>query len=98
ALALNLAMLHASLIGGPGLAGLLLASGGHAAATVPVGAAAGAVTRATAASLPTIGLIYATNACSFLAVILALVAMRTDTRPEASAAGDEHPLESLKAG
>jgi len=98
ALALNLAMLHASLIGGPGVAGLLLAGGAGAAAGRPPGAAARAVTAATASSVPMIGLIYAINALSFLAVIMALVAMRTNTRPEASAAGDEHPLESLKAG
>jgi predicted MFS family arabinose efflux permease len=45
-----------------------------------------------------IGLIYAVNAASFLAVIIALAVMRTDTSPDAAAATDEHPIESLKAG
>lgn len=97
ALALNLVMFHAAFIGGPGLAGLLLAGGAGA----HPGAAAGHVahvTVASAGSLPTIGLIYAVNACSFLAVIVALLLMRTNTAPEQSAATDEHPLDSLKAG
>jgi len=92
ALALNLVVLHASMIGGPGLAGLLLAGGTHAAG-------AGSASAATAGSLPVIGLIYAFNAVSFLAVIIALVLMRTNTAPDpGTVAADEHPIESLKAG
>jgi MFS family permease len=94
ALALNLVMLHAAFIGGPGLAGLLLAGGGAALPGAATHAAAGAST----ASLPIIAMIYAANAVSFLAVIVALTLMRTNTAPEPSAASDEHPLESLKAG
>jgi len=91
ALALNLVMFHAAFIGGPGLAGLLLAGGGGAPATAAHGAAL-------LRSLPTIGHIYAVNAVSFVAVILALLAMRTDTSPDPAATTHEHPLESLKAG
>ena len=85
---------HAAFIGGPGLAGLLLAGGG---ATMP-GAAARAVAGAEAASLPVIAAIYAVNALSFLAVIVALLFMRTNTAPEPGTVTDERPLESLKAG
>ena len=94
ALALNLVMLHAAFIGGPGLAGLLLAGGG---ATMP-GAAARAAAGGHAASLPTIATIYAVNALSFLAVIAALLLMRTNTAPEPGSVTDEHPLDSLKTG
>jgi MFS family permease len=92
-LALNLVVLHASMIGGPGVAGLLLAGGvAHVPGTSPSLGAAGA------ASLPVIGLIYAVNAASFVAVILAVLLMRTNTAPEPGSVTDEHPLESLKAG
>jgi MFS family permease len=94
ALALNLVMFHAAFIGGPGLAGLLLAGGG---AAMP-GAAARAVAGAHAGSLPVIATIYAVNALSFLAVIGALLLMRTNTAPEPGTVTDEHPLDSLKAG
>ena len=94
ALALNLVMFHAAFIGGPGLAGLLLAGGG--------GPLPGSVPHAPAVpqagSTSVIALIYAVNAVSFLAVIMALLLMRTNTAPEAGTATDEHPLESLKAG
>jgi MFS family permease len=95
ALALNLVMFHAAFIGGPGLAGLLLAGGG---AAVTPGAAAHAVVTASAQSLPVIGMIYTVNSASFLAVIVALLLMRTNTAPERGAVTDEHPLDSLKAG
>jgi MFS family permease len=93
ALALNLVMFHAAFIGGPGLAGLLLAGGGGALPGVaPHGP------DAHPAGLAVIAFIYGLNAVSFLAVIVALLLMRTDTAPEASAASDEHPVDSLKAG
>ena len=94
ALALNLVMFHAAFIGGPGLAGLLLAGGG---AAIP-GAGARGVAGAHAGSLPVIATIYAVNTVSFLAVIAALLLMRTSTAPEPGALTDERPLESLKAG
>ena len=86
-------MLHAAFIGGPGLAGLLLAGGG---AAIP-GAAARAAAAAQAASLPLIAAIYTVNAVSFLAVIAALLLMRTNTAPDPGSRTDEHPLDSLKA-
>ncbi len=95
ALALNLVMFHAAFIGGPGLAGLLLAGG---AATGAPAVAAHAVSAANVSSRPVIGLIYFINAISFLAVILALVLMRTNTAPDAAAVTDEHPVDSLRAG
>jgi MFS family permease len=95
ALALNLVMFHAAFIGGPGLAGLLLAGGG---AAVGPGAAAQATAIANARSLPVIGSIYSVNAVSFVAVIVALLLMRTRTAPDPGTVTDEHPLESLKAG
>jgi MFS family permease len=94
ALALNLVMVHVAFIGGPGLAGLLLAGGAAAAA----GPASHSMAAANAQSLPVIGTIYAINAVSFLAVIVALLLMRTSTAPEPGSVLDEHPLESLKAG
>jgi hypothetical protein len=87
-------MTHVAFIGGPGLAGLLLAGG---SAVVP-GAAASAMTAASTASLTVVGIIYAIDAVTFLAVIAALLFMRTDTAPEPGTVTDEHPLESLKAG
>ncbi|HEY3121029.1 MAG TPA: MFS transporter [Vicinamibacteria bacterium] len=85
ALALNLAMFHTAMIGGPGLAGLLLAGAARAAPH------AGANTR-------TIALIYATNALSFVAVLVSLALIRTTGAPEAGAAMHESPLQSLKSG
>lgn len=94
ALALNLVMFHAAFIGGPGLAGLLLAGG----AAVAPGAAAQGTATANARSLPVIGSIYSVNAVSFVAVIVALLLMRTSTAPDPGTVTDEHPLDSLKAG
>jgi MFS family permease len=94
ALALMLVMTHVALIGGPALAGLLLAGG---AAAFP-GAAARAMTATSTESLAVVGIIYAIDAGTFLAVIVALLRMRTDTAPERGSVVDEHPIESLKAG
>jgi MFS family permease len=93
ALALNLAMFHAAVIGGPGLAGLLLAGGISTPGRVlpPADGVAGA-------SLGTIGAIYALNALSFLAVLVALVLVRTPGDVEGRGPVDEHPWDSLKAG
>ena len=89
ALAMNLAMFHAAVIGGPAIAGLLLAKDASHAA----GAAALLDARATRA----IASIYALNALSFVVVLVALFLIRTSGRPEAAVAV-ERPLESLKAG
>ena len=89
ALSLNLSVFQAALIGGPALAGLLIA--GHAAGSgAPAGLPASASTSALA-------LIYLANALSFLAVIFALATMKTSGRPEP---GSSHakPWESLREG
>jgi MFS family permease len=94
AMALMLAMTHVAFIGGPGLAGLLLAGG----AAVGPGAATRAMSAAGTHSLTVVGIIYAIDAITFLAVIVALLLMRTDTAPEPGTVTDEHPIESLKTG
>jgi MFS family permease len=94
ALALILVMTHVAFIGGPGLAGLLLAGG---TAMAP-GAAASAMTAASTASLRVVGVIYAIDSITFLAVIVALLRMRTNTAPEPGTVTDERPIESLKTG
>src|SRR6266852_4323157 len=81
ALSLNLSVFQAGLIGGPALAGLIIA--GHSgplhvpAARFP---SAGAPT-----STEALALIYLLNALSFLAVIFALVTMKTSGAPEKGA-------------
>jgi MFS family permease len=90
ALSLNLSVFQAALIGGPALAGLIIAgqdgslfpSPGVPAATIHTGSLA---------------LIYFLNAVSFLAVILALLTMRTSGAPE-RAANPERSWASLKEG
>jgi MFS family permease len=94
ALSLNLTMFQAALIIGPGLAGLLIA--GHGAGLVPVtthlaGAGAGQDTS-------TLALIYALNALSFVAVLFALITMRTSGVVTAAGGTHEPPLAALRAG
>jgi MFS family permease len=93
ALALNLAMFHAAVIGGPALAGLLLAGG----VTAP-GPVAPSVHALDAGSLRTIGAIYAVNAVSFVVVLAALALIRTSGAVEDRGTAGEHPWTSLKAG
>ncbi len=89
ALALNLTMFHAALIGGPGVAGVLIAALGGSS---PVGRGPGIVdTRALA-------LLYALNAVSFLGILLVLATMRTSGRVEPSGVAPESPMESLRSG
>ena len=97
ALSLNLSAFQAALIGGPALAGLMIAGTGaglspHPSALARAGAAAAGGTRGLA-------LIYLINAVSFLAVIFALVTMRVSGKPD-SAAGKAtpHPLADLREG
>ncbi len=92
ALSLNLTMFHAALIGGPALAGLLIA--GSAAPFVPGPhlAVAGAGTTVSLAQ------IYTLNALSFLGVLAALLTMKTSGKTEAPAGAPEPPLVALKAG
>ncbi len=92
ALSLNFSAFQAALIGGPAIAGLILA--GHAGAS-----SMGARLPATGAPVDTAGLslIYLVNALSFLAVIFALVTMRTSGAPE-EGSQDAHPWAALKEG
>jgi MFS family permease len=89
ALALNLTMFHAAMIGGPGLAGALIGALGGGAAPAP---GSGIVdTRALA-------LIYLLNAMSFAGVLFVLATMRTSGRVDPSGLTPESPLESLRSG
>jgi len=92
ALSLNFSVFQAAMIGGPAIAGLILA--GHAGAS-----SMGARLPAAGAPVNTAGLsiIYLSNALSFLAVIFALVTMRTSGAPEAGSR-DAHPWAALKEG
>jgi MFS family permease len=93
ALALNFSAFQAAMIGGPAIAGLILA--GHASASpLAPGRMPVAMTPASTSSL---ALIYFLNAVSFLGVIFALATMHTSGAPE-KGAGDAHPFEALKEG
>ena len=94
ALSLNLTMFHAALIVGPGLAGLLIA--GHAGIAVePAGLAGTGALRGTG----TLAFIYALNALSFVAVLVALMTMRTSGVVVVEGGGQhEPPLAALRAG
>ena len=93
ALSLNLSVFQAALIGGPALAGLIIA--GH---TGPIHAGAAQLAPA---GTPThtlgLALIYFLNAISFFAVIFALATMKTSGAPEKSAAA-AHPWKALREG
>ena len=93
ALSLNLTMFHAATIGGPALAGLLIAGVGlpHAG----LGALAGSGASDDTARL---ALIYALNALSFVGVLHALVLMRTSGRVEPGTGSHEPPLAALREG
>jgi MFS family permease len=92
ALSLNLTMLHTAMIGGPALAGLLIAGSGAVMALGPA-AAGPAETETTGLSL-----IYALNALSFVTVLVALFLMRTSGKVTAENGGHDHPLSALAAG
>ena len=94
ALSLNFSAFQTAMIGGPAIAGLILA--GHASnpAAIHGAAPAGATISSNTGGLT---LIYFLNAFSFLAVIWALVTMRASGAPEPGA-GDSHPWEALKEG
>jgi MFS family permease len=89
ALSLNFSAFQTSMIGGPAIAGLILA--GHAGG-LPITAGQPAPTRTSG-----LALIYFVNALSFLAVIFVLATMRTSGAPE-KGAGDAHPWAALKEG
>jgi MFS family permease len=93
ALSLNLTMFHAATIGGPALAGLLIAGGGAPSAglTQALGSGASGDTRRLA-------LIYALNALSFVGVLCALLLMRTSGRVVVGSEGHEAPFTALREG
>jgi MFS family permease len=94
ALSLNLTMFQTALIVGPGLAGLLIA--GHGAGIVGAPAhleGAGAGTETTV-----LALLYSLNALSFVAVLAALMTMRTSGAVEGEGGVHEPPLAALRAG
>jgi MFS family permease len=93
ALSLNLTMFHAATIGGPALAGLLIAGAGLPSAGLTALAGAGA-----SGDTSRLALIYALNALSFLGVLHALVLLRTSGRVEAGAGGHDSPLAALREG
>ena len=82
ALALNLTMFHAAMIGGPALGGLVLAGTGLSGWS----------------ETSRLGLLYGLNAASFLGVIATLLAMKTSGAPEPSPEGREALLEALRSG
>jgi len=85
ALVLNLTVFHVAMIGGPALAGLMLA-GGHGVA-------------GQASSTGPLAWIYALNALSFLAVLAALWRMDPESgRPRATNGRAENALRSLVEG
>jgi MFS family permease len=92
ALSLNLTMFQAALIIGPGLAGLLIA--GHGAVGAPAHLAGAGAGQETAI----LALIYALNALSFVAVLFALMTMRTSGAVVVEGGAHEPPLAALRAG
>jgi MFS family permease len=93
ALSLNLTMFHAAFIGGPALAGLLIAGAGLPSAGLLALAGSGA-----SEDTSRLGLIYALNALSFLGVLHALLLMRTSGRVEGEAGSRPAPLQALREG
>jgi len=92
ALSLNLSVFQASLIGGPALAGLIIAG----RAGLPAGHG-GLPTALTAGETSGLALIYLLNAISFLAVIFALYTMRASGAPE-KGSDATHPWAALQEG
>ncbi len=93
ALSLNLTMFHAAFIGGPALAGLIIAGVGMPAAGLH--ALQGASATADTARL---AFIYALNAASFLGVLLALVLMHTSGAVVVGDQPRDPPLRALRDG
>jgi MFS family permease len=82
ALSLNLTGFHVAMIGGPALAGLLIAGGGAGLLPTPARLAASHVGPTTTY----LAWIYLLNALSFLGVIVTLIRLRTSGRVERAAA------------
>jgi MFS family permease len=93
ALSLNLTAFHVAMIGGPALAGLLIAGGGAGVLHGPAHLApAGAGARTTH-----LAVIYLLNTISFVGVLFTLATLRTSGKVEAAAAA-ESPLAALRTG
>lgn len=92
ALSMNLTMFQTAMIGGPALAGLVIAGVGLPSAGLHALAGAGASDDTTR-----LALIYALNALSFVGVLVALVLMRTSGVVAASGPA-EPPLAALRDG
>jgi MFS family permease len=93
ALSLNLTMFHAATIGGPALAGLLIAGVG-----LPHAGLAALAGRGASGDTARLALIYALNALSFLGVLHALILMRTSGRVGPGSGNHEPPLAALREG
>jgi MFS family permease len=93
ALSLNLTMFHTAFIGGPALAGLLIAGVGLPHAGLAALGSSGA-----SADTGRLALIYALNALSFVGVLHALVLMRTSGRVEGDAGSHPAPIAALREG
>ena len=82
ALALNLTMFHAAMIGGPGLAGMVIGGAG-----LP-----------TLSESTRLGILYGLNAVSFLGVLATLATMHVSGAPDVRPEGHEPPLAALRSG
>jgi MFS family permease len=94
AVSLNLTAFHAAFIGGPALAGFILAGSGGAARA----AAHGAAPALGAGSTHALVAIYVLNALSFLGVLASLATLRVSGAVDAAAVSRESPLQSLRDG
>ena len=94
AIALNLTFFQAALIGGPGLAGLLIAGTGSGWLT----ASSAVATFGASAKTGALALLYALNALSYLAVLWAVATMRTSGEVGTSTGPSATPLASLREG
>lgn len=93
ALSLNLTAFHVAMIGGPAIAGLLIAGGGAALAPNPT-----RLHMAGASGAFHMGWIYLLNAISFGGVIFALATMHTSGRVDPAAGAPESAAEALRSG
>jgi MFS family permease len=93
ALSLNLTMFHAAFIGGPALAGLVIAGAFPAGAGLHALAGAGA-----SEDTARLALIYLLNALSFVGVLVSLLLMRTSGAVVADGRPVERPLAALREG
>jgi MFS family permease len=94
ALSLNLTAFQVAMIGGPALAGLLIAGGGTALLPTPATLAAAHAGIATSH----LAWIYLLNAVSFFGVIVTLATMSSSGRVEAPVAGGESATAALREG